>query len=232
MATNLSFWQLFLQAGIVVKVVMGILVALSIFSWAFIIQRRQVLKKARRTLNDFEGMFWSGIDMGSLYGKLTGKGSDLSGLDSIFVTGFREFVRMHKHSSMKEDQVVESSARLMRVTLAKELSKLEKNLPFLATVQSMSPYIGLFGTVWGIMHAFGQLGMVQQATLSMVAPGISEALVATAMGLVAAIPAGIAYNKYVSNIDQLAGEYENFIDEFVGLLQRRIYSNKEEQGKN
>lgn len=232
MATNLSFWQLFLQAGIVVKVVMGILVALSIFSWAFIIQRRQVLKKARRTLNDFEGMFWSGIDMGSLYGKLTGKGSDLSGLDSIFVTGFREFVRMHKHSSMKEEQVVESSARLMRVTLAKELSKLEKNLPFLATVQSMSPYIGLFGTVWGIMHAFGQLGMVQQATLSMVAPGISEALVATAMGLVAAIPAGIAYNKYVSNIDQLAGEYENFIDEFVGLLQRRIYSNKEEQGKS
>ena len=226
MTTNLSFWHLFLEASFIVKLVMGILLGLSIFSWACIIQRRRAINNAYSMLNEFEGMFWSGIDLGGLYGKLTVKGGHLAGLDAIFVTGFKEFVRMHKHSSMEGRQVIESSARLMRVKLSQEVSMLEKNLPFLASVQSMSPYIGLFGTVWGVMNSFTQLGTVQQATLSMVAPGIAEALIATAMGLVAAIPAGIAYNRYINNIDNIARGYENFIDEFVGLLQRKLYSNR------
>lgn len=229
MTYNLSFWHLFLEASFVVKFVMIVLILLSIFSWACIFQRRRVIKSANRLQDDFEKMFWSGIDMGSLYSKLTAKENGLSGMESIFASGFKEFVRNHKHKNILPTDIMESVTRSMRVRMSKETAQLEKNLSFLASVQSMSPYIGLFGTVWGIMHAFRQLGMVQQATLSMVAPGIAEALIATAMGLVAAIPAGIAYNRYVNKIDVIIRGYDNFIDEFTGLLQRKLYQDREKK---
>ena len=224
MTTELSFFSLFINASFIVKIVMLLLLSASIFSWMLIFQRGHTIRQCLNGINNFEFTFWSGIDLGQLYSKLSVQQNDLSGLEMIFITGFKEFMRIRKQNPESPTVIMEGVQRSMRIAISKELEKLEQNLPFLATIQSMSPFIGLFGTVWGIMHAFRELGVVQQATIAMVAPGISEALVATAMGLIAAIPAGIAYNRYVSRIDHITNRYQMFFDELTAIMHRRVYA--------
>lgn len=218
----MSLVSLFTNASLLVQCVMLMLLIASIFSWTIIFQRGQALRAYNSAANKFEHNFWSGIDLTKLYNKLSGQQKKIYGLEAIFVAGFREFVRLKKQHSNNPELYIENVQRAMRISVATEESRLETNLSFLATIQSMSPYVGLFGTVWGIMNSFRQLGAVQQATLSMVAPGISEALIATAMGLIAAIPAGIAYNRYISKVDDLSLKYRMFMEEFIAIMQRRI----------
>lgn len=222
MTTDMSLLSLFTNASLLVQFVMFLLVMASVFSWSIILQRGKFLRSSRIGADNFEHNFWSGIDLTKLYNKLSAGQKKIFGLDAIFVSGFREFVRLKKQNLHNADVYVENVQRAMRISVANEEARLEKNLGYLATIQSMSPYIGLFGTVWGIMNSFRQLGTVQQATLSMVAPGISEALIATAMGLIAAIPAGIAYNRYISQVDDLSLKYRMFSEEFIAIMQRRI----------
>ncbi len=224
MSTELSFFSLFFNASFVVKSVMLALLGASVFSWTLIFQRGQIIRQCLSGMDTFEFTFWSGIDLGQLYNKLSIQQDKLSGLEMIFIAGFKEFMRLRKQSP-DAPVVMEGVQRSMRIAISKELEKLEQNLPFLATIQSTSPFVGLFGTVWGIMHAFKELGVVQQASIAMVAPGISEALVATAMGLIAAIPAGIAYNRYASRIDFITNRYNLFFDELVAIMHRRIHTN-------
>ncbi|HSX20153.1 MAG TPA: protein TolQ [Gammaproteobacteria bacterium] len=222
MTTDMSLLSLFTNASLLVQFVMFVLLLASVFSWTVILQRWQFLRISQSATNAFEHNFWSGIDLTKLYNKLSGQHKKIFGLDAIFVAGFREFVRLKKQNLQDPNAYVENVQRAMRISVVQEEARLERNLSYLATIQSMSPYIGLFGTVWGIMNSFRQLGMVQQATLSMVAPGISEALIATAMGLIAAIPAGIAYNRYISQIDSLSMKYRMFMEEFISIMQRRV----------
>lgn len=229
MATDMSLLSLFTNASLLVQLVMLLLVIASIFSWTIIFQRWQFFGNSKSSAEQFEHNFWSGIDLTKLYNKLSGQQKKIFGLDAIFVAGFREFVRLKKQNLQNSGLYVENVQRAMRISIANEEARLEKNLPYLATIQSMSPYVGLFGTVWGIMNSFRQLGAVQQATLSMVAPGISEALIATAMGLIAAIPAGIAYNRYVTQVDGLSLKYRVFVEEFIAIMQRRVSGAYEEQ---
>lgn len=224
-STELSFFSLFINASFVVKLVMLALFAASIFSWALIYQRSQVIRRCLDGMEDFEFTFWSGIDLGQLYNKLSVQHNKVSGLETIFIAGFKEFMRIRKQNPDAPLVVMEGVQRSMRIAISKELEKLEENLPFLATIQSTSPFVGLFGTVWGIMHVFKQLGAVQQASIAMVGPGISEALIATAMGLIAAIPAGIAYNRYASRLDYITNRYNLFFDEFVSIMHRRVHTN-------
>ena len=222
MTSDLSLLNLILHASLVVQLVLLILVVASVMSWAMILDRSRVLGTARRAANAFEERFWSGGDLSALYKDLTAdekKGT--TGLASIFKAGFKEYVRLRKVEGADLMAVLQGSERSMRVALSREMDRLEVNLPFLATVGSTSPYVGLFGTVWGIMHAFHALGNVDQATLALVAPGISEALVATAIGLLAAIPAVIAYNRYSNQVERLNNRYEEFMEEFSTLLQRQ-----------
>jgi biopolymer transport protein TolQ len=221
MTPDMSLLSLFTNASLLVQSVMLLLLVASVYSWTIIFQRGKFLRNCKSATDQFESNFWSGIDLSKLYNKLSIHQKKLVGLEAIFVAGFREYVRLKKQNVQQPDAYVESVQRAMRISLATEESRLEQNLSFLATIQSMSPYIGLFGTVWGIMNSFRQLGVVQQATLSMVAPGISEALIATAMGLIAAIPAGIAYNRYINNVDQLSLKYRMFAEEFISIMQRR-----------
>ena len=226
MAVDMSFIQLFLHASITVKLVMLILLGLSVFSWMFIFQKRKVFKQSLSNSKQFEQQFWSGIDLNAFYNKLLTKKGGVKGLEAIFISGFEEYIRLQKQTKVDGEIILKGVQRVMDICTAKETSKLDKNLPFLATVQSMSPYIGLFGTVWGIMHSFKSLSTVQQATIAMVAPGISEALIATAMGLIAAIPAGIAYNRFINTSNQLAEQYQLFSEEFMSFLYRKIYAKK------
>lgn len=221
MTADMSLLSLLLNASFLVKLVMLLLLAASIYSWNIIFQSGKFLRSSKSSADDFEGTFWSGVDLNKLYTKLSARERTLNGLDAIFVAGFKEYVRMKKQHVTNSETILEVMQRAMRISLVNEQSKLESNLPFLATIQSMSPYIGLFGTVWGIMHSFRQLGAVQQASLSMVAPGIAEALIATAMGLIAAIPAGIAYNRYITKVDDLGMKYRMFAEELIGIMQRR-----------
>jgi biopolymer transport protein TolQ len=222
MTPDMSLLSLVLNASFMVKLVMLLLIVASIISWAIIFQRGKYLSDCKSASDDFESTFWSGVDLTKLYSKLATKEKSLYGLDAIFTSGFKEYVRLKKQHMNNPEIYLEVIQRAMRISLAEEESRLETNLSFLATIQSMSPYIGLFGTVWGIMHSFRQLGAVQQATLAMVAPGISEALIATAMGLIAAIPAGIAYNRYINRVDGLSLKYRMFVEEFLGIMQRRL----------
>lgn len=224
MTADMSLLSLLLNASFLVKLVMLLLLAASIYSWSIIFQRGKFLRNTQAAANDFETTFWSGVDLNKLYTKLSSRERTLFGMDAIFVAGFKEYVRLKKQHVQQPDVYLEVIQRAMRISLANEESRLESNLSFLATIQSTSPYIGLFGTVWGIMHSFRQLGAVQQATLAMVAPGISEALIATAMGLIAAIPAGIAYNRYINRVDGLSLKYRMFVEEFIGIMQRRTAS--------
>jgi len=221
MYAELSLLDLVLNASIVVQLVLATLVLVSIISWSMIFDRARVLKRARRTTDDFEQRFWSGGDLGALYRDLEQDRQGVSGSAAIFRAGFKEYMRLRKGDNGDLMAVLQGTERSMRVALSREMDRLEVNLPFLATVGSTSPYVGLFGTVWGIMHAFHALGNVRQATLALVAPGISEALVATAMGLFAAIPAVVAYNRYASQVERLNNRYQEFMEEFSTLLQRQ-----------
>jgi biopolymer transport protein TolQ len=220
---DFSLIQLFTQASLVVKLVMFILFGLSLLSWTFIFQRGLALHKARKALLKFEERFNIGQDLNRLYDYLAARRAQDLGIEHIFRAGFREFLRLYKQEALP-NVVMEGAERALRVSLAKVEEDLEAHLPFLATVGSISVYIGLFGTVWGIMTAFQALGQVQQATLAMVAPGISEALVATALGLFAAIPAVFAYNRYTQHVQILVRRYDTLAEEFSGLLHRRLHT--------
>ena len=222
MSEELSILSLVLQAGPVVQLVMATLVLASVFSWVAIFQRPRVLSRAQKHARLFEDTFWSGAELVSLYKQVVNS-PNLIGLEAVFKAGFQEFTRLRQDVKSDPDAVMEGVHRAMRVARAKEEERLEAHLPFLATVGSISPYIGLFGTVWGIMNSFRGLATVKQATLATVAPGISEALVATAIGLFAAIPAVIAYNRFNAKVDSLAMTYENFADEFAAILHRRVH---------
>jgi biopolymer transport protein TolQ len=203
---------------------MGLLLLLSIVSWFLIFRKRSVLGRARREAEAFEDRFWKGRDLNTLYNRVTARGYVPTGMELIFESGYTEFARLRRQQGMEPMALVEGAQRAMRVVFQREMDRLEHHLPTLATIGSVSPYIGLFGTVWGIMHSFHGLAEVQQATLQMVAPGISEALIATAMGLFAAIPAVMAYNGYASEIDRLGVRYDTFLDEFTSVLQRQAYT--------
>lgn len=224
MSGNHSFLVYFTDAGPVVKTVMLILVAASVISWSIIIERALFIKKLRIAIQQFETQFWSGIDLTKLYTELRDRRRSLEGLSYIFNHGFKEFIRLCKQPNAQPAVIMEGVQRAMRIANARETDRLESNLSLLATIGSTSPYIGLFGTVWGIMTSFHTIGAVQQATVAMVAPGISEALVATAMGLFAAIPAVIAYNRYASLVDRLFNQYETFQEEFSNILHRQAHT--------
>lgn len=220
----MSLWSLVVNASVVVQLVMALLVLASILSWVMILQRRAVLSKAHRSLKAFEEKFWSGVDLGELFREVNAKPNPGSGLENIFRAGIKEFTRLRQQTDADPEAVMNGVQRSMRVALAREEEKLETHLSFLATVGSTSPYVGLFGTVWGIMNSFRGLANVHQATLASVAPGISEALIATAIGLFAAIPAVIAYNRYSSKVEGLMNSYETFAEEFSSILHRRIHA--------
>ncbi|HAN80689.1 MAG TPA: protein TolQ [Gammaproteobacteria bacterium] len=226
MSEELSILSLVLQAGPVVQLVMATLVLASVFSWVAIFQRTRVLSRAQKHARLFEDTFWSGAELVGLYKQVVNS-PNLIGLEAVFKAGFQEFTRLRQDVKSDPEAVMEGVHRAMRVARAKEEERLEAHLPFLATVGSISPYIGLFGTVWGIMNSFRGLATVKQATLATVAPGISEALVATAIGLFAAIPAVIAYNRFNAKVDSLAMTYENFADEFAAILHRRVHQRGE-----
>ncbi|MBI2792603.1 MAG: protein TolQ [Gammaproteobacteria bacterium] len=223
MKTDLSLLSLFTDASALVQIVMLILVSLSVISWTLILQRGYALLQAQRLFSSFQEKFHLSTDLNRLYDYLAQRRHQGFGIEQVFRQGFREFVRLYKQD-VAPQVVMEGTERAMRVALANEESELEQHLPFLATVGSISVYIGLFGTVWGIMTAFRALGSVQQATLAMVAPGISEALVATALGLFAAIPAVFAYNRFFTQVDRLMRNYDNLAEEFSGALHRRLHS--------
>ena len=220
MYAELSLLDLVLHASFVVQLVLAVLVLASILSWTLIFERSRVLRKAGRAADDFERRFWSGGDLSALYRDLGQNPKSLTGLAAIFRSGFKEFVRLRKGEDLDPMAVIQGAERSMRVALSREMDRLEANLSFLATVGSTSPYIGLFGTVWGIMHSFHALGNVKQATLALVAPGISEALVATAIGLFAAIPAVIAYNYFLGRIKDMITSMEDFTLEFTNIVER------------
>jgi len=224
MTPELSIITLIKEASPVVQIVMFILLLASLASWTFIFSKFKEIRRAEETSGEFEERFWSGIDLSDLYRELASEDYESEGMENIFLQGFKDFARLRQQPGITPDAVVEGAQRGMRVALSRELDKLDERLPFLATVGSTSPYIGLFGTVWGIMNSFRSLGAVKQATLAMVAPGISEALVATAMGLFAAIPAVMAYNRYSTNIGRLANRYEAFTEEFLSILHRQAHA--------
>lgn len=221
--TEPSLISYIFNASPIVKIVMLLLLLASMISWTLIFQRWFFLKNAFRAIKSFETRFWSGEDLHKYHNELHPHHKDLQGLEHIFYDGFKEFVRLGQQTNLKTDTIMEGTHRAMRVALARETEKLEQHLSFLATVGSTSPYVGLFGTVWGIMTAFRALGSVQQASIAMVAPGISEALIATAMGLFAAIPAVIAYNKYSNSAERIANHYDTFKEEFSAILHRQSH---------
>ena len=220
MTGDLSMLSLILAASIPVKAVMLLLLLASIASWAVIFDKRRLLRDAVGAADEFETDFWSGVDLANVYRELSAEEKTPLGMAGIFESGFREFGRLREESGMTSGQVVEGARRSMRVSQLREMDRLEQNLAFLATVGSTSPYIGLFGTVWGIMDSFISLGNVQSATISMVAPGIAEALIATAMGLFAAIPAVIAFNRYADQVGRLEVRYDTFMEELSAIFQR------------
>lgn len=224
MNTDISLLSLFVEASLLVQAVMLLLLVISIISWGQIITKWRLLKAAVADADTFEKRFWSGIDLVELYKQVVKQHDSNTGMAALFESGFGEFARLRKQGGVEPMAVVEGSQRAMRVALSREIDRLEANLSFLATVGSTSPYIGLFGTVWGIMNSFRALGSVQQATLAMVAPGIAEALIATAMGLFAAIPAVIAYNRYTNDVERLVNRYEAYTEEFSTLLQRQAHT--------
>jgi len=229
METDMSLISLVSRASMLVQLVMLALLAASVLSWVVIFTKHKILKLAREDALRFEDQFWSGINLADLYSRLKKKDESRRGMARIFESGFAEYARLHKRSVGSGEMLIAGVQRSMKVSLAREEDKLEANLSLLATIGSISPYVGLFGTVWGIMRSFTALGSVQHATLAMVAPGIAEALIATAMGLFAAIPAVIAYNRYSEQVDRLIGSYENFAEEFSTILQRQSTAELDEQ---
>jgi biopolymer transport protein TolQ len=219
MNNDLSTIRLILDASPFVQGILALLVLASISSWAIIIDKRRVLKKAIASAQEFEASFWSGVDLNSLYREMARSEATPQGMAGIFEAGFREFGKL-KQSSLSPEQIIEGSRRAMRVSQLREMDRLEQSLAFLATVSNTSPYVGLLGTVYGIMASFQALGGVQSATIAMVAPGISEALIATATGLIAAIPAGIFFNRYADQVGRLEVRYDTFAEELSAIFQR------------
>ncbi|QBC43532.1 protein TolQ [Iodobacter fluviatilis] len=221
---DLSIITLVLHASPVVQAVMGLLLIMSFMSWWYIFSKHFSISHARKQTEDFESRFWNGADLATLYDQVR-RGQTL-GMEKIFQAGFGEFLKLRQRAgergNMELSDVMEGSRRAMRAACQRELDELDAHTAFLATVGSISPYIGLFGTVWGIMNAFTGLANVGQATLATVAPGIAEALVATAIGLFAAIPAVVAYNRFANDVDKLANRFDTFIEEFSNILQRQV----------
>lgn len=232
MEEQLSLVDLVLNASFTVQAVLVVLLLASMASWYMIAQRLIYFRHVRSEMRDFEEHFWSGIDLSELYrdGNPRAEAGEVIGTESIFRAGFKEFSRLAKQGQ-DADAIMDGAQRAMRVALSREEEKLERHLPFLATVGSTSPYVGLFGTVWGIMHSFRGLANSTQATLATVAPGISEALVATAMGLFAAIPAVVAYNRFASKVDVYINRYETFADEFSSILLRQAFTVTKREAK-
>lgn len=228
MEADLSLISLVVRASFVVQLVMIALLAASVLSWAIIYLKYNVVKQAKDEVVRFEDQFWSGINLADLYTRVKRHPEELDGLARIFEAGFAEYLRILKQASVSTEMMLLGVQRSMKVSLAREEERLESNLSLLATIGSTSPYVGLFGTVWGIMNSFIALGSVKHASLAMVAPGIAEALIATAMGLFAAIPAVIAYNHYAEHVDRLVSAYENFAEEFATILQRQSHQMIEE----
>lgn len=218
---DLSFVHLIAHASLLVQMVMGLLLLVSLMSWWYIFMKLFVVRREVARSRQFEEEFWAQPDLTRVYHQATDAGDEAGSMERIFLAGFNEFVKLRKRGGMDINAVMDGTRRAMRATFQRELDQLESHLSFLATVGSVSPYVGLFGTVWGIMNAFRGLSNVGQATLAHVAPGIAEALVATAMGLFAAIPAVVAYNRYASDINRLATRYESFMEEFSNVLQRQ-----------
>ena len=228
MNDGISLIELILNASFAVQLVMLILFILSIISWIIIVQRWLVVSSARKGVFGFEQRFWSGMDLSQLYkegSQMQQEDIQVVGMENIFRAGFKEFMRLRQQGSVDGEAIMEGAQRAMRVAYSREEEKLEKNLPFLATVGSVSPYVGLFGTVIGIMNAFLGLAAQAQATLQVVAPGIAEALFATGMGLFAAIPAVVAFNRYSALLDSVTSSYITFTDEFSSILHRQIHTN-------
>ena len=223
MPSQLSIFELVANASLLVQLVMLLLMVVSVVSWMMIFQKWFLLRRALNEYEAFEDHFWSGIDLRQFYNELESDEA-LNGIESIFVSGFKEFLRLSEQSEADPEAVMQGVQRAMRVALNREVSRLETNLAFLATVGSTSPYVGLFGTVWGIMNSFRSLANMSQATLASVAPGISEALIATAMGLFAAIPAVIGYNRFSARSDSIADLYQTFSDELITILHRAAHS--------
>lgn len=223
MLSQPSLWSFIIDAGAVVKLVMLLLFITSIASWTIIIQRTLLFKKCHHAIKLFEQRFWSGVDLSKLFEQISDQPTKPNGMAAMFHAGFKEFQRLSQLPNIQADAIMEGTQRALRISYTQEIERLQQHLTFLATVGSTSPYIGLFGTVWGIMTSFRALAGVQQATISMVAPGISEALIATAFGLFAAIPAVIAYNRLSSRFDQLTQHYEVFQDELLAILHRQTH---------
>ena len=224
MTPDMSFFHLVTNASFPVQAVMLMLVVASVMSWTMIFKKRVWLNRAKRAADAFEEHFWSLDELTPLYQQVNERRAEASGMELLFEAGFREFVRLQNNRGAVPDVVMEGAQRAMRVALNKEVEELEVHLSFLASVGSTSPYVGLFGTVWGIMNSFRALGNVQQASISMVAPGIAEALIATAMGLFAAIPAVIAYNRFSNDVERLVNRYDTFIEEFSAILHHQAHS--------
>ncbi|HEY8084419.1 MAG TPA: protein TolQ [Methylophilaceae bacterium] len=227
METNLddfSLLSLITGASLPVQVVMALLLIASMVSWWYIFLKIFMLRRAENEADEFENTFWTGGDLTKLHESITSghRSASVQGMASIFEGGFKEYARLRRQGGIESSDLMESARRAMRAAFNREMDELDAHLPFLASVGSVSPYIGLFGTVWGIMNAFRSLANVAQATLAHVAPGIAEALIATAIGLFAAIPAVIAYNRFASNVDRLAIRYESFMEEFTNILQRKV----------
>ncbi len=221
LSSDMAILQLVMQASIVVKIVMGILILASLLSWWYIFVKLFTVRRAKKQADEFEREFWGGSDLVGLYQRANAGHYEPAGMERIFEAGFKEYLKLKSRSGADVSALMDGTRRAMKATFQRELDFLEAHLSFLATVGSVSPYIGLLGTVWGIMNSFRGLSSVAQATLAQVAPGIAEALIATAIGLFAAIPAVIAYNRYTAEIDRLANRYESFMEEFTNILQRQ-----------
>ena len=221
LSQDLSLFQLVIHASLPVQIVMLLLLGASLMSWWFIFIKLFALKRALRVTDRFEQEFWAGGDINAMYQRVAAERESAGEMERIFAAGFSEFMKLRQQAGLSLNVVIDGTRRAMRATYQRELDGLESHLSFLATVGSVSPYVGLFGTVWGIMIAFLGLSSVAQATLAQVAPGIAEALIATAMGLFAAIPAVVGYNRYTHDIDRLSNRMESFMEEFSNILQRQ-----------
>jgi len=230
-AEQISYWHLIADASLLVKIVMLILVGLSVSTWVFIFERRTVMSDTFKKFSMFEERFWSGIDLAHLYRQVNANPEANNGGEAIFRAGFKEFSRMRQQNVTDADGIMAACQRSMRVAVSKEGERLDAHLSFLATVGSTSPYIGLFGTVWGIMNSFLGLASVTQVSLATVAPGIAEALIATAMGLFAAIPAVVAYNRYSARADKMMNNLDTFAEEFSAILHRQAHLLASQQRK-
>ena len=218
---DLSLFHLIINASLPVQLVMAILLFASMMSWWYIFIKMFALKRALKVTDSFEKEFWGGGDINVMYQRVAAERETAGEMERIFEAGFREFMKLRQQTGLSLNVIIDGTRRAMRATYQRELDSLESHLAFLATVGSVSPYVGLFGTVWGIMIAFMGLSSVAQATLAQVAPGIAEALIATAMGLFAAIPAVVGYNRYTHDIDRLSNRMESFMEEFSNILQRQ-----------